>query len=164
MPINTITYNELKTLLDYNPYTGVFTWKADRGLNHCKNKIAGAVNKRGYICIGVKGKYYYAHRLAWLWMNAQWPTNEIDHKDRNKTNNAIYNLRESDDFQQQQNMPIRKDSNSRYTGVSMTKNNTWRAYINVNKKRVPLGTYKTKDEAIMARKEAKSLLILNKEN
>lgn len=155
MPINNITHSELKALLDYNPDTGVFIWKVDRGLNHCKNKVAGAINKRGYICIGIEGKYYYAHRLAWMWVNECWPKNEIDHKDRNKVNNSIHNLREGNDFLQQQNMPNRENSSSGYTGVSPTKNGTWRAYINVNKKRISLGTHKTKVEALTVREEAR---------
>jgi hypothetical protein len=154
-PKQIVTQKTLHDLLDYFPETGVFIWKVDRGLNRCKNKMAGAVNKHGYMYIGINGKSYSAHRLAWMWMNACWPTDEIDHKDRNKLNNSIHNLRESDDFKQQQNMPIRKGSISEYTGVSPTKNGTWRAYINVNRKRLSLGTYKTKVEAIAVREEAK---------
>lgn len=43
---------------------------------------------------------------------------------------------------------------SGYPGVTRHTNNRWRARINVNKKRISLGVYATKEEAINARKEA----------
>jgi len=43
--------------------------------------------------IGLLGKRYYAHRLAWLYVYGVWPDGDTDHINRNKHDNRIANLR-----------------------------------------------------------------------
>lgn len=50
---------------------------------------------------------------------------------------------------------------SGHYGVSPTANNTWRAYIMVNKKQVWLGAYKSIEDAVLARLEAERRLTVN---
>ena len=40
----------------------------------------------------INGKMYRAHRVIWLWMTGKWPENDIDHEDRDATNNRWNNL------------------------------------------------------------------------
>ncbi len=87
-----ITQDELKRLISYDPITGIFTRSFANGIA----SIAGCPNKDGYLCISIKSRDYYAHRLAWLYVHGFLPPHRIDHKDRNRANNRIDNLRLAD--------------------------------------------------------------------
>ena len=62
----------LKSLLEYDPATGFFTWLVSRG-SAKKGSIAGTVYAGGYSGIGINGKIYYSHRLAWLYLQGSFP-------------------------------------------------------------------------------------------
>ena len=91
-----LTQTRLKELLDYDPSTGVFTWRERSDVGQGWNTRfagtrAGSASGR-YRQIRVLKKKYYEHRIAWLWVAGSWP-NEIDHVDCNGLNNRWGNLR-----------------------------------------------------------------------
>ncbi len=100
-----LTQEYIKSILDYNPETGIFTWKWREFTNpRCNgwntkyaDKPAGrnSTKKRHSLEIGINGALYCSHRLAWLWMTGTWPKQEIDHRDNNPMNNKWENLREA---------------------------------------------------------------------
>lgn len=55
----------------------------------------GSIDKDGYLILKIKGKQYKAHRIVFLLFNGRMPKDEIDHINRNRTDNRIENLRES---------------------------------------------------------------------
>lgn len=68
-----ITQEQLKEVLDYNPDTGVFTWKENKKFSTNKlGKVAGS-DDCGYICITIDSIKYKASRLACLYMNGEMP-------------------------------------------------------------------------------------------
>ena len=72
----------------------------------------------------------------------------IDHKDRNKLNNQISNLRYVSLSQNQMNSGKRLNTSSKFKGVHWDKSKkTWRAYIGVNKTKLYLGCYENEVEA-----------------
>ena len=82
-----LTADQLRTLLNYDPATGVFTWRRQNQLGHYarswNTRYAGTVagtSQHGYVQIMVNGWLYLAHRLAFLWMTGNWPALEADHK------------------------------------------------------------------------------------
>ena len=90
-----LTLYLLKKLLHYNPRTGIFTWKISSKYSCVKiGDIAGCKNKDGYIIIGIDGKNYQAHRLAWFYTYGVWPKDQLDHEDHIRHHNWIDNLRE----------------------------------------------------------------------
>jgi len=113
-----LTAVRLRELLDYNPETGIFTWLTTRGSRAVAGTVAGGSHSKGYRQIGVGGKHYLSHRLAWLYTHGAWPTFEIDHKDEVKTNNRISNLRDVTSVvnQHNRNRPHR-DNTSGFVGV-----------------------------------------------
>ncbi len=93
MTSRSLTATELRSLLSYNPETGVFTWLVDRDRRPFKGRVAGTTGKTGRRQININGTQYLAHRLAWLWMTGEWPRTVIDHKDLDPSNNRWNNLR-----------------------------------------------------------------------
>lgn len=53
--------------LDYNPETGIFTWKTPTAARLKSGDIAGTIHKTGYVKIILDGISYWAHRLVWLY-------------------------------------------------------------------------------------------------
>jgi hypothetical protein len=116
-----ITQEELKKLFHYNPETGIFTRLVSVGLKVKSGQVAGGLDN-GYIKIGINGKRYFAHRLAWLYVYGEFsnlPQMVIDHIDGNTINNKIENLRK---VTHQQNILNQK---LRTTNTSGIKNICW---------------------------------------
>ena len=152
--MNELTAEYVRSILDYNPETGVFTWKGGRRRAK-KGDIAGTITSSGYRNIKVDGRNYCAHRLAWLHYYGECPKGPLDHKDRNRANNTISNLRECAPGEIQQNS-TRSLGSSKYQGVYWNKRaNKWHAQISVNKKIIYLGVFDDELEAANAYREAK---------
>lgn len=94
-----ITAEKARELLDYDPETGVLTWKRHMSTRARKGKEAGVIQMGRYRRVGIYGKYYMAHRLAWLIMTGAWPKDEIDHINGDCAYNAWANLREATNTQ-----------------------------------------------------------------
>lgn len=148
----TVSIEELRRVLSYDPDTGELRWLAKVSKRNIVGKPAGYTGN--YVFIRLYGILYRAHRLAWAIYYGQWPEEDIDHIDRNKLNNRIKNLRLVSDSENLFNTNVRPDNTSGHKGVSWSeRDQVWRAYIsNGSGKQVHLGVYKSKDEAIFARK------------
>lgn len=146
-----ITYERLREVLDYDEETGVFTWKVRNGFK-MSGMEAGTINHDGYKRIAIDKRHYMAHRLAWLYIHGYFPEHEIDHIDRDPSNNKINNLRESSRSCNCSNRNVRSDSSSGVTGVLFRKDNgMWTSNIVILGKRTHLGQFKTKLNAAKAR-------------
>jgi hypothetical protein len=155
----------LRARLEYNPLSGVFTWKVNGYHNTTvAGDVAGSISHWGYIVISIRldGRHHriFAHRLAWAFVHGAWPIPMIDHHDGAKTFNAIANLREADHSLNGQNQR-RAPSNNRscgLLGVSPTASGRWRSGIFVNKRRIHLGCFDTAEVAHQAYIAAKRRL------
>jgi HNH endonuclease/AP2 domain len=153
-----LTQAELKRQLHYDPETGLFTRLTSPSSNAKIGDVAGW-NSCGYIRIRLNRKMYMAHRLVWLYMFGKWPENEIDHINRNKTDNRLVNLRSVTRQKNQWNPNIRKDNTSGYIGVTWHKaTKKYAASISINKKNIHLGLFHTAEKAGQAYLKAKSEL------
>ena len=132
-----LTADRLREVLLYEPATGEFTWIRRKGT---KRPSAGYINHYGYRVIVVDQQNYHAHRLAWLYVHGTWPACLVDHVDYDKSNNAISNLREASETENQRN--------NRGLGYSLGHNSkNFEARIVVNKRMIRLGSYATEQEA-----------------
>lgn len=148
-----ITATRLRELLNYNPETGEFTRRVSTTNSVRVGDIAGSVHHTGYLRIRVDGHQYLAHRLAWLYTHGEWPKNEIDHIDGNKTNNRIANIRDVTPSVNQQNQRKAR-SGTGFLGVTLSQGR-FRALIGVAGKQHYLGNYDTPELAHAAYLNAK---------
>lgn len=158
-----ITHEQLLERLDYDHETGIFTWKRRPGNDRCTNSWnsrlcgtnAGWFIPKGYLRIGIEGRFYYGHRLAWFYVNGAWPAEQIDHIDGNKLNNAVANLREATHAENQQNCGLRSTNASGFKGVSWDAvMNKWVAQITFNGKKQYLGGFDDPADAAKAYADA----------
>jgi len=147
----TISHNELKRLLSYDPETGVFRWLERRGPTALSGSRAGNPHHTGYRHITVAGVGVSEHRLAWFYVHSRWPECEIDHINRVKDDNRIANLREATRSLNQAYSGTRRDNKAGVRGVSWHKNNKrWIAAINIGGKQIHIGSYESKEAAAEA--------------
>ena len=153
VPRPELTAEYLRSVLHYDQETGIFTWKV-RTANRVKvGDIAGSQDGGGYLQIKLQSRLYLAHRLAWLHVYGEWPTDQIDHINRIRTDNRISNLREVTNKQNLQNAGKYSHNTSGHTGAYWDKRDSkWQAKIMHNRKQIHLGYFATIEEAIAARK------------
>lgn len=137
----------LQSILRYSPETGIFNWIGKHSKKIMPGQVAGCLSKNGYIVIGIDGRIYYAHRLAWLYMTGVWPK-QVDHDDNVKHHNWWSNLRLATHQQNVLNAKRAKNNTSGRKGVSWHKGaGRWSAYIILDGKKRHLGLFDDLDEA-----------------
>lgn len=151
-----LTQTTLKELFHYCPATGLITRIAS--INNHKAQagdVAGWITTNGYLCLRIEYKAHSCHRLAWLYMTGEWPSEDIDHINRIRTDNRWSNLREASRSENLRNMSMSRKNTSGFTGVHWDKVNLkWRAVLRVEGRTICLGRHKSKSDAIHARKAA----------
>lgn len=152
-----ITQSRLKELLHYDPETGKFKRLTKWGKQQIGDE-PGCKSKFGYRYIGVDGKGYTAYRLAWLYVYGDFPSGDIDHINRNPTDDRIANLRSVSHSENLHNT-LHRNPKSGHKGVYRTKENKWQARIRVNYKLHHLGTFASMEEAANAYRLAKQNLV-----
>lgn len=161
--------SELQALLDYDPLTGILTWKPRLPSMFSSEAMCDGWNKRyagkqaltaksdGYFIGAINGQMVKAHRVIWkLVYGSEIPF--IDHEDHNRSNNRLTNLREATRIQNQQNCRKKSTNKSGTTGVWWNESKQgWDAFIGLNGRKKNLGRFKTEQEAIQARADAEIL-------
>lgn len=157
MKEQTLSYDKLREVLEYNPDTGEFTWATRLSNRAIVGKRAGNVRTNGYINISIDNRHYLAHRLAWFYCYGSFPKKNLDHIDGDKQNNRIDNLRECTQSENNQNARRRIDNTSGHVGVIAFRGK-WRAEIRLHGQSFGLGVFDTKEEAAAAYLGAKRVL------
>lgn len=148
--------DKLKAKYRYDPATGVFTRNTAWGKQKAGD-VAGCISPQGYRYLSFDGKATPAHRLAWLWVNGEWPAADVDHINRDRLDNRIENLRCVTRSVNCHNIVGRASSGEK--GVSLTsRGKSWEARISVDRKHIYLGSYASLEEATAARKGAEIAL------
>ena len=156
-----LTKSLIRDLLNYNEDSGLFTWKErdaswfkrETSCNAWNARYSGkeagtlSVNAAGYprVFIRVLGKGYVASRLAFIWMGEDLPK-QVDHLDRDSTNNSWINLRCSTHRENMRNKSKSKNNTSGVTGVTWnTQAGKWKARVEVGNKEHFLGYFSKED-------------------
>lgn len=121
------------------------------------NSLRLYVNDDNYIWFREQGVVYWLHRKL---LNVTNPLVFVDHKDRNPLNNTRDNLRLATNSQNQMNSGTQIKANGLPKGVVKIKSNTkpYQAQIKCNGKYKYLGTFRTIEEAAVARTKAENEL------
>ena len=145
----------LKSILNYNPETGVFTNRITRSSRAKAGAVAGGVNSNGYRHIRIHNRLYKAHRLAFLYMTGEFPSNDVDHINGIRDDNRWKELRPVSKSENNKNTKKPKANTSGVMGVWWRKDiNKWRVQIKVFSKNIYLGHYSDFFEACCLRKSA----------
>lgn len=145
---NQLTQKRLKELLDYIPESGEFVWKLNRGPRILAGSLAGYLDNKKYRVIKVDNVQFKAHRLAFLWMNGEFPPQDVDHINRNPSDNRWLNLRHATRSQNCINKLPSNRNSSGHVGVYWSKQHKkWRAQCKVGQKQHSLGLFENIQDA-----------------
>lgn len=123
----TITQDELKKLIKYDPDTGIVTWLND-------SKPLGFFSN-GYLRLYLKKRIYAVHRLIWLYVHGRFPEDVLDHINGIKDDNRLTNLREASEGQNMHARKLTRNNASGFKGVYFKpRKGNWEAYITHNNK------------------------------
>lgn len=146
-----MTRDEIMAEVSYDPETGMFT-----RLRPVPGGRVGLLKLKphsvsGYVQIKIRGRNFSAHRLAWLLTYGVWPPSDIDHRNRNRSDNRLCNLRLATDSQNRANAKVGKHSRTAIKGVTYrSRYQKYQAYITRNGRTHSLGYFLTADEAAVA--------------
>lgn len=146
-----LTQNYVKEVLDYRD--GQLFWRNKKG------KLAGSApsNAYAYWRIGIGNRIYTLHKIIYFWHTGEFPK-LIDHKNGNKLDNRIENLRPA--TKQENEINSNKSfGNSGFRGVSKIESTgRFRAYIVKDNKQIHIGVFPTPQEAFEAFKKKREQL------
>jgi hypothetical protein len=171
-----LTQPIVRELLDYDPESGVLTWRwrnrewfsSDRIWNSWNAKNAGkraftARDTYGHAHGAILGKLYLAHRIIWLWMTGRWPDLTIDHLNHQRADNRWHNLElvtvAENNARRRRSGP--KIGTTGRAGIQLEKRTRQPSYVATigagrggRGRRIHLGTFRTLEAAQAARRAA----------
>ena len=151
---------ELRAAFDYNPGTGELFHKVSRP-QVVAGTLATTNNGSGYLAVRVRGHApFQAHRVAWAVFYGRWPASMVDHINRDRRDNRIENLRETDYRINAENRLVASSSSGTgLIGVGLHRaSGLYRGRIGVRGKDISLGYFRTAQEAHDAYIKAKRVL------
>jgi hypothetical protein len=147
-------YEEAMRVLEYDPETGIVRHRITHGRAKA-GTIAGTRRCDGYSVIWVDGKLHLMHRVIYLMMTKEWPAQQIDHINRDPSDNRWCNLRAASPRENIMNrgaLRLNRRNTSGAAGIHyMSKLGKWCSRIHIDGKRHYLGIFDTKDEAVRVR-------------
>lgn len=148
-----LTAAYVHSLLIYDPISGNLCWKANPSIGIMKNTLVSQKKENGYLNVKINGLTFRAHRVIWLMQTGSWPTGNIDHKDRIRSNNAWHNLRNGTQAQNTWNAVSKRGLLRGLTPVK-DKPGQFKATIMRNGKTHRLGSFFCAEKAHLAYKQA----------
>ena len=160
-----LTAARVRELLDCDPELGTLRWRERPGHpdfnRQWAEKLAGGLDpSTGYLRLMIDGRHYYVHRVVWLHTKGYWAPKDLDHRDRDKINCVIGNLRPATKAQNNANRRTRPGKDGAPRGCRLNRSNKYQVQIEAggaNGKRgrsIYLGSFATAEEAGRVYREA----------
>lgn len=124
-------------------------------IRHDRRNSNGSKDKDGYLTLKIKGKRFKAHRIIWLLVYREWPESELDHINRDRTDNRIENLRLANREIQFSNMCIKPNKDTGVVGIHIDKTKGLKAKFVVSKNNKKY-RFRTLEKAIEFKEEIKN--------
>jgi len=173
MKRNDLTCDQVRRLFFFEAELGLLVWNFrpvtdfDDGEKHSAahnaarwntihaGTIAGSPNIRGYRKITINGLKYASHRLIWVILYGEWPSDELDHIHGPSNGDVLSNLREATHQENSKNRKLPRTNTSGVIGVYWNKAaKKWFSHIYAMGDRIYLGRFSEKSHAVAARKAA----------
>lgn len=158
----------LKSRFDYDPETGVLTWRDREGddpkVKSWNTRYAGKpagtrwkknAGRQSSLVVSINKQLCQAHRVIWMMATGEQPI-EVDHINGDATDNRWGNLRNISHARNMRNLKKKKNNTSGVTGVLVDKKTgKYIARIQFNNKQIRIGTFtciKAAEEALIAKR------------
>jgi hypothetical protein len=146
-----LSAEELRRYFEYDAETGILSWKIQKGA--AKSGRIARNRCHGHYRVRLNGRLLWVHRVIWCIAYGSWPRHQIDHRNGDRSDNRLVNLREATNQLNQANR--KATSGSGFKGVSWHKGaKKWIASITVNRKNIYLGLHETPESAHAAYMDA----------
>lgn len=137
-----LTQVEVKQWFNYDPASGILTWRRTGMRAGTKLYRRGKPSIRQVM---LSGKAYNETAVIWLWVTGSLPTLRVDHIDLNPFNNSWSNLREADNSQNQANR--RNSRPGQLKWAYLHENGRYRSRVVFRGVRYDCGYYDTEQDA-----------------
>lgn len=147
-----ISHRNLLEWIIYHPLLGLWEWRNPFLMNKRGRITVGTISVHGYRIITINGTKYRSGRLAWFYMTGEWPIYEIDHKDRDKTNDKWDNLRDITRSENGLNRDLQANNTSGVRGVHWNEQRQkWVVQVKKDGINYFSGRFDSLDEAVAVR-------------
>lgn len=129
------TQEQLAKYFRYDSKTGKLFWTVNKNRARAGSEVC-TPHPSGYLAVQLDKVGYLVHRVIWCLVYGAFPESLIDHRDLDKRNNLLNNLRLSTGSGNCCNSPLRKDNTSGVKGVNWhPRICKWQARVQINYKR-----------------------------
>lgn len=146
--------DRLQEVLDYDPETGILSWRVMLSPRCRIGHEAGKLTTQGSRRIRIDNVDYPAHHLAWFHFYGVPAEGELDFKNLKQDDLRIENLRQASRSENARNMRRNSSNSTGFKGVAKFYNPgnraRYRAQIRVDGKRIFIGLFHTPEEAYEA--------------
>lgn len=154
---NWLTVAQLRKLFRYYPSGCLIRKVKTHSTSFVGQKLWGGPSRKGpsaYLTIGVGKRRLSIHIVIFAVVHGRFPKSLIDHKDKNRLNNKIGNLREATYSQNRLNSKLCFSNKSGYRGIHWyPRLQNWAVVLAVNGKRHYIGNYDKLSDAAKAQRE-----------
>ena len=146
-----LTQEYVRKVFNYDPETGILIRRI-KSNGFPSGEEVGKVDRLGYRRVKILGQDPPVHRIIWLYVYGYLPEHQIDHIDRNPSNNRLDNLREVTPQCNIRNQSVSIANTTGVKGVCPYKDTGYYfAYIYINAKSYFLGQFTDFTEAVCVR-------------